>query len=214
MGCDIHLYVEKLVNGKWEIQRGFVSSMYEADSEFFSTAKFRNAVTPYDNRNYQLFGALAGVREDNIKPIAEPRGLPDDASPEVAAEAKDYGIDGHTHSWLTLKEILDFDWSQIVVREGIVSRHEYQRLKKSGRPKIWCGGTSAKVITNAEMEAVIEDKGIGEDGFFDQYATAIKWTAPLKDYCGAFVYGAISQLKERSEAEDASDIRIVFWFDC
>ena len=55
------------------------------------------------NRDYTLFGALAGARGP-LDPIYEPRGIPEDSSPEVI---KDYlsWEEAHTFSWLTTKEL-------------------------------------------------------------------------------------------------------------
>ena len=67
---------------------------------------------PYDQRDYALFAILADVRNglDEFTPIAEPRGVPDDASPEYRAEVAVWSGDGHSHSWLTLKELQAYDW--------------------------------------------------------------------------------------------------------
>lgn len=86
MGCDIHLHTEVKLNGKWE--------------------HYNCANVP---RNYELFGHMAGVRRDDIKPIAEPKGLPDDLSVITAMDAKHWGVDGHTHSWFDAKEIVELE---------------------------------------------------------------------------------------------------------
>lgn len=91
MGCDIHWFVERQRDdGTWEIRP-------EAD---------------YNDRNYDLFTALANVRNYNerVTPIAEPRGLPDDVSPEVRADSDAWDSDGHSHSWHTLEALLAYDW--------------------------------------------------------------------------------------------------------
>lgn len=66
-------------------------------------------------RNYGLFAALARVRWYNrgddgdagiLDPdFGEPRGLPEDVSPEVRRHSDGYGEDGHSHSWLSLREL-------------------------------------------------------------------------------------------------------------
>ena len=75
---------------------------------------------PYDQRNYALYSILADVRNGygfagvftgmGFTPIAPPRGVPEDASPEYRAEVAAWGGDGHSHSWLTLKELQAYDW--------------------------------------------------------------------------------------------------------
>lgn len=92
MGCDIHMCIEvrPYSDGKWR-----PALMMEAT---------------WSRRNYALFSWLANVRnysEPAIRPIAEPRGLPDDVSGAVRVEFDDLGADGHSHSWLLASEILD-----------------------------------------------------------------------------------------------------------
>jgi len=61
MGCDIHLYIE------------------HKEPAITTWAGFGGRINP--GRYYGLFAKLAGVRNyDEIKPVAEPRGMPDDAS--------------------------------------------------------------------------------------------------------------------------------------
>ena len=54
-------------------------------------------------RIYALFGALAGTR-GSIDPIYDPRGLPDEVSPEVLEEFRLFEGDAHTPSWLNTEE--------------------------------------------------------------------------------------------------------------
>jgi hypothetical protein len=63
MGCDIHCYVE-YTNKKDD----------DATSEWRS---FLPRVNP--GRDYLLFANIAGVRVDNINPVVELRGVPEDA---------------------------------------------------------------------------------------------------------------------------------------
>lgn len=98
---------------------------------------------PFDCRNYDLFAALAGVRNgrgfagvytgEPLKPIAEPRGVPDDADPRTVK----YLSDEHTPSWLTLTEILDYDWDQGKIAGGVVNADLYELLKQRGNWYPW-----------------------------------------------------------------------------
>lgn len=54
------------------------------------------------NRNYELFGQLAGVRRAG----PEPRGIPTDVSVLAAHMIARWGEDGHSHSWMTMDEAL------------------------------------------------------------------------------------------------------------
>jgi hypothetical protein len=83
MGCDIHLYVEVEVDGKWHTYNH-----------------------PNVKRNYELFAKMAGVRNyAEIEPIVAPRGFPTDASLVCRLDYENWGIDAHTASYLNEKEI-------------------------------------------------------------------------------------------------------------
>lgn len=66
----------------------------------------------YSDRNYYLFAVLADVRNsNNIDPISEPKGIPDDASAGFLYKSEQWKNDAHSHSYFTLAELLDVDWS-------------------------------------------------------------------------------------------------------
>lgn len=68
----------------------------------------------YTGRNYYLFSVLAGVRDynDNIKKLAEPKGIPEDASFGYKTVVKQWNGDGHSHSYFTLEELLNINWDE------------------------------------------------------------------------------------------------------
>ncbi len=64
----------------------------------------------FEHRDYGLFSFLAGVSNDSgITPISKPRGLPDDI-----AQDEDPWLGEHSHSWLSIDELLAFDYDQKV----------------------------------------------------------------------------------------------------
>ena len=104
MGCDIHAIVQAKTDSGW-----------------------KDIPTKWDqDRHYFLFGWLAGVRNMDVTPLAQPRGLPPDFSvidgdlhPSTLDVLKDWEVsapdsDGvmgrwmgdHSRSWLTADEIL------------------------------------------------------------------------------------------------------------
>lgn len=100
MGCDIHMGIEVRDGGVWRICR---THLLPPD-EWHTGDLFDQ----YPDRSYQLFGALAeGVRRD-VPSVGPSRGVPADSSDEYKALVEEWGIDGHSHSWCTLKECLDF----------------------------------------------------------------------------------------------------------
>lgn len=92
MGCDIHMVLEqKIGEGSWI---GIHHFPYYRSSG--GTHHFPDAI----GRNYRRFAAMAGVRGDG----PEPRGLPEDVSVLSQARSDHYGSDGHSHSWLPVRE--------------------------------------------------------------------------------------------------------------
>jgi hypothetical protein len=90
MGCDIHMVLEKRINGKWVTTQTF--DAIESWNGFASPIA--------RNRNYERFARLAGVRGDG----PEPRGIPDDLSETGRYHVDVWSGDGHSHSWLPLKD--------------------------------------------------------------------------------------------------------------
>ncbi len=89
MGCDIHLHIEVQIDDVWH-----------------------HYAHPYIQRNYTLFGLMAGVRDTSIRPICLPRGLPADMS--VPTRIDYYGFCGghpwaHSSSWFGLPEIVELE---------------------------------------------------------------------------------------------------------
>ena len=126
MGCDIHLYAEKItfsyadtgkVKGKWvSLDKWSERDEWEdADSLYQNLEVNREDRFYTHGRNYNLFCALVGVRSGGFEPapkiISEPKGFPKDASRMVKKQKTYDGSDGHTHSYLTLAELIAFDWS-------------------------------------------------------------------------------------------------------
>lgn len=96
MGCDIHIFLERKNNkNRW------------VDSMIYENPMYGEGFRPlsYYGRDYTLFATLAGVRGDN--PIESPKGIPEDCSPEYRKLCEDWGDDGHSHSYFTLRELLD-----------------------------------------------------------------------------------------------------------
>ena len=95
MGCDIHLHIEIKMYGEW-----------------------LHYNHPSINRWYDLFAKMADVRNGgHIDPITDAKGLPEDATKTTAFDSLHWGVDGHTHSWLSSLEIEDlFRW--IEIRQG------------------------------------------------------------------------------------------------
>jgi hypothetical protein len=122
----------------------------------------------YKNRNYDLFSILADVRNgygfagiktgDGFKIIDEPRGFPENCSKNVK---KIYEMkDGHSYSWITLKEILNFDWTQKTEKCGYVTLEEWASFKYNNKPERWAGsieGPSISIHSSDKFEQAWEE---------------------------------------------------------
>lgn len=90
MGCDIHAHIEIKVRGEWY---------------YYNELNI--------NRNYELFEKMAGVRGEIENAIDKPRGLPKDISFMTKLKSDLWDTDGHTHSWLSGKELAELEeWTE------------------------------------------------------------------------------------------------------
>ena len=109
MGCDIHSFAEVKTKGNWKkVVEHF--SLDDYDKKYYKKDKGNN---PFDWRSYAMFSFLADVKNRGVlKPIAKPKGLPDNLSEEVKNEYEYWKEEGFAASYLTLKELLDFDYNK------------------------------------------------------------------------------------------------------
>lgn len=200
MGCDIHIYVEALKTIDEKEQWVNIDSW--ALNPYFgldSNEKQYNIRPIIWQRNYNLFALLANVRNDsNNLPISDPRGLPDDVSASVKAESDHWDSDGHSHSWLTLVELMAAQISRETVKEsGYISPESAIALDgNKSLPNSWCASTSNKtwvhrewIRSNNSLDSLIEN--------LQKLVREEFWIFDKNDNC----------------LQVANRVRIVFWFD-
>lgn len=126
MGCDIHMVVEVK---EWQTRPDGA----ETDDREWGVVMTETAA--YGDRNYNVFAALADVRNYDIpiKPICQPRGIPEDASADTKARHGRWGVDAHSASWLSLKEALEHDWASVPHSGGFA---EWVKSLNSGPTRI------------------------------------------------------------------------------
>lgn len=130
MGCDIHFFterktssnnyqgpkdlsedrntkIEEIIDNRPVEERWVSADEWEFDDEYWNVTYSKEF---YNGRNYYLFSILAGVRGDE-EPIAYPRGIPEDCSSGYSYVTNQWYGDGHSHSYFTLKELLEVDWN-------------------------------------------------------------------------------------------------------
>lgn len=111
MGCDIHMVLERKFGDEWVGMHNYNAPDYKAlhinNLIDDGGEPPKRAWISYKimQRDYQLFGELAGVRKASSLGN-EPRGLPQDASQLTTVMADEWGMDGHSHSHLSLPEFI------------------------------------------------------------------------------------------------------------
>ncbi|HGM6983979.1 TPA: hypothetical protein ACKQD1_004992 [Serratia marcescens] len=192
MGCDIHLYREKQVNGQW-----VTADVWEEDDDYeggtYSEVAWQNRFT---DRNYKLFGLLSkGVRAEY--PFSfEPRGLPFNACNEVKACSDRWDCDGHSHSYLYLHELKDmreFVKTATLKVSGMMDRNQLSALRASidsGKPD-W-----------------------NQTYPYCQWASLDSYDEFELDVPADFIIGSsMDTIIALFDGVDGDNLRIVFWFD-
>lgn len=210
MGCDIHIFTEakQTINGveQWvNVDNWRVNPYYGTDE--YERREYE-AKHIYDDRNYELFSFLAGVRNYGSNPsFGFDRGLPEDVTPQVKQEADWWDCDGHTHGYCTLAELKEaIKKVKKVRREGAVAKEAAEKFRITGEtPNYWCQGVGCFV-------------GIAPE-FSDRFEWLV-WEDDVK--CFDSLIEAMEKRKREvfwiwdAEKDDFSrdkDFRIVFWFD-
>jgi len=222
MGCDIHIMVEARVSEKHDW-----ISQDKWDSEGSLVTEI------YTGRSYSLFSILADVRNgvgfagsdtgDGFVPISQPKGLPSDASGQVEKYADEWGVDGHSHSYLTLQEIDQYDWTQETVRRGWVTPRQFALFSLQGKPENWCssvGGGNTRHVSNEDMSrAILHGSESNRITYRDYHRlesdnsglyTQVSWPVKYCEQSGGFLGETVPQLRRLGTPDN---VRIVFFFD-
>lgn len=233
MGCDIHLYVEKRVDGRWIP----ADEWYEEEEDVYDDAgeeTGRKRMRPvidwtarfYTGRNYSLFAILANVRNgrgfagcdigDGFNVISEPRGLPEDVCDQIKAESDNWGCDGHSHSWLTVCELLDFDWDQISLRRGVVERDQAiaagvdaDQLKDTWLEEGEANDGPKNLAFDIDHPPESFSVAVFGPNTGNRYVN-VQWKESYRDCCPDFLQKTLPRLQALGKPEN---VRIVFFFD-
>jgi len=243
MGCDIHICIEA-----WSERETF-RTLFKGDrrlllprgwscvNEWKDEEDESRYPLTWCHRNYNLFAILADVRNgigfagidtgEGFIPISAPKGLPDDVTAEVKQWSDGWGVDGHSHSFLTLAEIFEFDWTRTTKCRGMVSGPQYEQWswwgKQNGNaPSQWCGSVSGPNITIVEEDEMINrlaalpskrtdreahDQALGQ--LVDTYAK-VSWETTYHRAAAGFWSELVPELLRYGAPEH---VRIVFLFD-
>ncbi|MCB9602206.1 MAG: hypothetical protein H6721_15675 [Sandaracinus sp.] len=229
MGTDIHCFVERRAEGRWhlvpplvetldrlhvlasrKLRRSYPGRIVETEEERLSLVGAWESRCEF-GRNYGLFAILAGVRNGlGLDPIVAPRGLPDDASNETRwsiASLLGHEDDCHDHSWLTLEEILAFDWTREVRRVCLVDGPGYVRFRE--RPVIEPSRVRfeprERVVSNEAMDDALRR------GDTAGLLTEVTEVGSYRAVAGThFLEELVPALRELGRPQD---VRLVFFFD-
>lgn len=200
MGADIHIYTEikKSINSedKWvNVDNWRYNPYYQEGNNNWE--RMLSVESIYIGRNYELFGILAGVRDRNNDMIDDPRGLPEDVSEVTKKESDRWDGDGHSHSWLTLRELKEYQGLHPVVkRSGFISPEAAELLDAGEEtPDTWCQMTTLTTWVKREWE---------------EGCDVLK---PLVDKLNERVRDEFYVWGDEERPEFDEKIRIVFWFD-
>ena len=209
MGCDIHVMVEvrkqygnnptELKTTGWKNADNWRFNIWRGIFEDESKMELKSI---FNDRNYELFGFLAGVRNYGHNPcFGFNRGFPEDADAPTRAEFEIHGEDAHTPGFCTLAELKEkIATVKTVHRSGFVKREDAQRHRETGEePREWCQGVGGPFANR-----------------FEWY----EWDT--KPHCFDRLLSAIEERKRdifwmldqtRDDGSHDGNIRIVFWFD-
>ncbi len=221
MGCDIHMRAEVLTETGWKMVSDTFTNDYYDSKRPIDTYNKPKTYEPYGGRNYDLFAMLADVRNgrgfagvktsEGFNPISDPKGVPLDASAEVLDFMDSYGCDGHSHSYLTLSELLAYDFDQITVKRGVIELAKYAELRKTNKsPESWSGGISGPNIVTIDEDVADEILDNGQDVGSNRFYVSYHWVIKYKESVSDFIETTIPELQKLGEPDN---VRIVFFFD-
>jgi hypothetical protein len=191
MGTDMHLFVEKFVDGKWQYVHAPGKPQRVATREISPIDWYRDA----GYQSYETMALLANVRNyDGIPPIAAWRGMPTDASAESIA-AHDWAVEIGVN-WVTVEEIKAYDFEQqITIPARMVSSEEIERR-----------GWSAEVHSPHVETHSRGPKGDVPEGYTLQ---AFPVRELVVDFLGQFLPTIENECRTSPDK-----IRLIMWFDC
>ena len=237
MGTDIYMIAEvrNPKTNKWEVVKDPVfPDSHDPDNL---------TCVPYTARNYNLFAILANVRNgtgfagcitgETLNTIAPPKGYPEDGSDSLKRDLQDHPYsyydtpeyedyphvcNGYGASYYTLQELLDFNWEQPHRNYGALSEEEFKESVYKGKyPQGWSAevwGDSIITVSEQEMRDIIEGRLPKEPGKH-YYVHCVFPPRPYATEVGSFYSRTIPALKKLiPEGGTASDVRIIFDFDC
>ena len=227
MGTDIHMHCEKRSRGaspwvlfKPDVQCEGCGGTGKDSAEKECQRCWGTGDIGYDDRNYRLFAILGNVRNDHTDPpirsISDGRGLPEDLSPELRRIAdmkvEDVWLGEHSFSWVSLQELIQFDWEQTTVRRGVIRADRF--LYWDGKcPDEFAQAVWGPDIRVTDWPCVGEPPRAPERAALDVDSPThvrVRWRVTYREAAGKAFGTLMEALKPHGEPEN---IRLVFGFD-
>jgi hypothetical protein len=180
---------------------------------------------PWRQRNYDVFGMLAGVRVGDWKVISDGRGFPKNLATkfDIDGDPDDVWWPGdHSYGFATLAELQAYDWWQTKTDAGVVGLSVFARWNRITAPPWYSGGVSGgsiKHVTMAEADKHLRTNpapALCLDYFepSNTYVTDCEWLQTAAQAAGNFVVFVAEMTNlARREKVDNDDVRLVFGFD-
>jgi len=207
IGCDEHAFLEVCSKkGKWRMD-GYVNI----------------------GRCYVSYSLLADVRNYyGLKPMDQPRGLPDDVTERLRKDFDSWGSDAHSATYLYLDELLDFNYSKVKSKTTYkLNMIQYKRYI-NGASLAVVGEEANRnyrminyleeapnVVSEGDMKDLLEcpKNNLLKEIKPNTYITQVTSIEILKEDEFNSITDAVELIKKEHPKTDPKNMRIVMWFD-
>lgn len=213
----LQMYAEIYKDGVWQkIGAVFESALDEL--------KINKQLTdrPYDGRDKMLFEVLTGQTckqnkiYSEIPHISSVTGIPHDASKELCDKFVRSGK--NCIKYISLADLLAFNWQAKIYRRGFITEWQYKRLKeKNITPSYICndGVGDCDKVTPFEMDMILQNDNLRTSGasYYILYEYAPKC---ISTYCEFFcekTIPALINLLSSADNATANNIRIIYFYN-
>lgn len=191
MGCDIHMFTEKKIGDRWE-----TADFFHYAPGIFNEIELTRLEFMGD-RNYRLFARLADIRNGyGVEPIDTPRGVPKDLSEYVQNWYDTEHGWTFGHSYLTLRDILEFKPTEDVYIGGYTTQQNANMIEAGLDP------SNFSIYEEPEGEHKVYVEFQEKDETFEWFIEKLK--ERVEDIWWTFAY---------KPEEYLDNFRLVFWFD-